>query len=429
MTGAAASTGSRSIVRTVTGANLQQLIGSAANAPIQIQQGPVTVQVGLGAFIPREALAGTGINSIEIGTRFPEQSLGSGVVFQSAAAGTVLNLMDRHSDTPALAPVVLALASAGFTFKAGVSYVLSLTGTTLSVRGSDGSSGSSQPTLSGPPDPQHAFVGALVYSASATSVRLYPKLATHVPGSSCRHGGRPAGLNLQRPSHLRRGEQPVRRRRCNRDGACLACQHRQPEANRRLQSAVGGHLFRQLHRRGERSHRLVGAGIPRRFTGATHGRVLQRHDDARCRDERRSLLSARDHRQLALRLFQHRRGHERHRFRQREERLSLPSAVINSSPDDQTSKAFAPSKLVMGLVRQAQMGTVLKYVFVPEDDSVVIGGRRYMLSMIKLGDLNLDPMRFPTRRCSGHRSSTGSSPTGTTPTSMLGTRARPSTTG
>ena len=124
VTGAAASTGSSSIVRTVTGANLQQLIGSAANAPLQIQRGPVTVQVGLGAFIPREALAGTGINSIEIGTSFPEQSLGSGVVFQSAAAGTVLNLMDRHSDTPALAPVVLALASAGFTFKAGVSYVL-----------------------------------------------------------------------------------------------------------------------------------------------------------------------------------------------------------------------------------------------------------------------------------------------------------------
>ena len=30
------------------------------------------------------------------------------------------------------------------------------------------------------------------------------------------------------------------------------------------------------------------------------------------------------------------------------------------------------------------MGTKLKYVFVPEDDSVVIGGTRYMLSVINL---------------------------------------------
>ena len=49
----------------------------------------------------------------------------------------------------------------------------------------------------------------------------------------------------------------------------------------------------------------------------------------------------------------------------------------------------------MGLVRQAQMGTGLQYVFVPEDDSVVIGGARYMLSVINLGDLDFDPNSLP----------------------------------
>jgi len=37
----------------------------------------------------------------------------------------------------------------------------------------------------------------------------------------------------------------------------------------------------------------------------------------------------------------------------------LASAVINSAPDDHSSKAFAPSKLVMGIIRQVQMGGVL----------------------------------------------------------------------
>ena len=73
----------------------------------------------------------------------------------------------------------------------------------------------------------------------------------------------------------------------------------------------------------------------------------------------------------------------------------LASVVINSSPDDQTSKAFAPCKLIMGLVRQAQMGGLLKFVFVPEDDSVVIGGTRYMLSVIELGDLDIDLSKLP----------------------------------
>ena len=49
----------------------------------------------------------------------------------------------------------------------------------------------------------------------------------------------------------------------------------------------------------------------------------------------------------------------------------------------------------MGLVRQVQMGTTLKYVFVPEDDSVAIGRTRYMFSVINLANMVGDPNTLP----------------------------------
>jgi hypothetical protein len=41
------------------------------------------------------------------------------------------------------------------------------------------------------------------------------------------------------------------------------------------------------------------------------------------------------------------------------------------------------------------VGTALQYVFVPEDDRVVIGGTRYMLSVINLDNLTFDPNSLP----------------------------------
>ena len=49
----------------------------------------------------------------------------------------------------------------------------------------------------------------------------------------------------------------------------------------------------------------------------------------------------------------------------------------------------------MGIIRQVQMGGELLYVFIPEDDSVVIGGVRYMLSVINLGAIGEDPNALP----------------------------------
>ena len=75
--------------------------------------------------------------------------------------------------------------------------------------------------------------------------------------------------------------------------------------------------------------------------------------------------------------------------------MFLASAVINSSPDDTSSKAFAPCKVLMGLVRQVRVGTATKFVFIPADDSVVIGGTRYMVSVIELDALDFDPTTRP----------------------------------
>ena len=60
-----------------------------------------------------------------------------------------------------------------------------------------------------------------------------------------------------------------------------------------------------------------------------------------------------------------------------------------------SSKAFAPEQFVLGLVRQARVGSATKYVFVPEVDSVIIGGTRYMLSVITLAELTDDPTQRP----------------------------------
>ena len=70
----------------------------------------------------------------------------------------------------------------------------------------------------------------------------------------------------------------------------------------------------------------------------------------------------------------------------------IASAVINSAPDDHSPQAFAPSKLLMGIIRQVQMGGNLVYVFIPEDDSVVIGNERYILSVINLGAIGENPI-------------------------------------
>src|SRR5208283_1881782 len=78
-------------------------------------------------------------------------------------------------------PFNFALSTAGISFNPGVSYVLSLNGVNLTSRGSDGTSVSGTLPAGANPDTSHTYVGAMVYTAGATSVPLYPLLQLTLP--------------------------------------------------------------------------------------------------------------------------------------------------------------------------------------------------------------------------------------------------------
>ena len=160
-------------------ARVQHVIGAGGNAPKAAAPGSITIQVGLTASVPREALDDTGITSFEIGTPFPEQVLGDAVAFSKLTTPVVVNLSGRRDVGPPLPPFNLPLANLGVTFRAGISYVLALTGQALSVRGSDGFTATANVTAF--KDKVHTFVGAMVYSSTDSAVKLYPKLQLALP--------------------------------------------------------------------------------------------------------------------------------------------------------------------------------------------------------------------------------------------------------
>ena len=159
---------------------IQLPVGQGGNTPTPAPVSPSFVQVELDAFIPIEALLGTGITSLPIGTAFFTQPLGDGAQFKANAPGTVLNLCDAHRDTYALTPIELSIADTGLTLTPGVQYVFNLKGTALAVRGSDGSSLSATPKVANP-DAQHNYVGAILQENGLVSVRLYPLLSLTLP--------------------------------------------------------------------------------------------------------------------------------------------------------------------------------------------------------------------------------------------------------
>ena len=389
---ATASLPPKPIIGTITGINLQQIIGGGANNPSQSQPGPVTVQAALNASVPREALSGTGITSIEIGTAFPQQSLGAGAAFESETAGTVLNLMNFSK--PALAPFNLTLAAAGIGFNAGVYYVLSLNGVNLTSRGSDGTSVSATLPASTNPDTAHTYVGAMVYTTGTTAVPLYPLLQLTLPAPSVgAHGvlqGQTYSVRLTFGDanslyDILDSTQTV-------VDSNISVPNPKPADNSTPQpgdlyfgSFIGGAsnmtvwavpVFLTVT-----PSQLPGAGFSGNMTlsaqaSGVAGYQLQITDNSLFVYSNINVDTSAVGSVSSSNVF-------------------LASAVINDSPDDQTSKAFAPCKLLMGLIRQAQMGTVLKYVFVPEDDSVIIGGVRYMLSVINLDANDDDPNSRP----------------------------------
>ena len=176
------------VISRFPGVPTQLPVGQSGNSPTLAVPSPSFVQVELNAFIPIEALLGTGITSIPIGTAFCTQPLGDGVQFQANASGTVFNLCDAHGAAYALTPIDLAIADTGLNLTAGVQYVFILKGTALAVRGSDNSTLSATPKLANP-DAQHSYVGAVLYEAGVATVRLYAILSLSLPAPAVGSNG------------------------------------------------------------------------------------------------------------------------------------------------------------------------------------------------------------------------------------------------
>lgn len=368
------------------------LIGG--HGPVRNPPSPVTLQIGLNAFIPREALSATGIVNLEVGTPFPEQSLGDGAAFEAATAGTIVNLMDKGSVKPSYPPYDLSIANAGVTFEPGLSYVLSLSGKTLTVRRPDGSTVAADVNQSPAGDAGHTFVGAMIFSAAMTTVRLYPKLQLALAAPAVgTHGvlqGAQYGVRLVIG-----------------DGHCTY------DIIDATQSAVDSDIIAPIPVPTDGSTPQQndvyfgsftgGAGqmtvwsvpvflavSPALLPGAGFNGTMVL--DAQTSGTPSYQLQIAD---SSLFVYSNINVDSSAIGSVSGNNVYLAGAVINSTPDDASSKAFAPCKMLLGLVRQVQMGTELRYVFIPEDDSVVIGGIRYLLSVINLDTLASDPNARP----------------------------------
>jgi hypothetical protein len=361
--------------------------------PVPLPKAPSTITVGLSASIPKEALTGTGISSIEIGTIFAQQNLGAGSGIQAATGGTIVNLMDRTHPNAAIVPFALTLSGLGLNFTAGITYVLSLSGGTLTARGSDQSAASVSASPQGAAG-GFTYVGSVVYSATSPTVQMYPLLQLPFTPPAVGTNGTLQGVNYNlRLTYGATGSVYDITDSGNSTVATnIAVANPVPTDK---STPAAGDLYFGSFVGGATQTTLWAVPvflnvIPSQLTGISYaGNVTLNSEssgvpsyDLNITDTSLFIYSNINVDTLAIGSVS-------------AKNVYLASAVINSAPDDITSAAFAPCKLLMGLVRQAQVGTGLQYVFVPEDDSVAIGGTRYMLSVINLGNLTLDPNSLP----------------------------------
>jgi hypothetical protein len=351
------------------------------------------VQVELNAFIPIEALLGTGITSVPIGTAFSAQPLGDGAQFEANASGTVLNLCDAHRETYALPPIDLPIADTGLSLSAGVQYVFSLQGTALAVRGSDGSTQNATPKLANP-DAQHSYVGAIMYEAKLASVRLYPILSLTLTPPAVGSSGIEQGKSYSVIFTYGANESTINILDSDQVAIVtgLAVANPKPTDNSKPQagdlyfgSFVGGAATMTVWAvpvflpvkpaaltdasfDGSMALGAVSSGLP--------AYALQITDSSLFVFTNINIDTGQAGSASLANVF-------------------IAGIAINSAPDDLSSKAFAPTQFILGLVRQARVGPDEKFVFVPETDSVVIGGKRYMLSIIELDTMTDDPTQRP----------------------------------
>jgi hypothetical protein len=369
-------------------------VGQSGNTPTPTPTAPSTVQTELEAFVPVEALTGTSIATLPIGTVFATQALGAGTAFQKATSGVVLNLCDAHRGTYALTPIDLAIADTGLALTAGLQYIFSLQGAALAVRGSDGSTLSATPPIA-KPDALHTYVGAIVYVAGLTSVRLYPILSLTLPAPAVGANGVEQGetYSLRLTYAAKQSSLDIFDVDQIQLASGLAVASPKPTDNSKPQP---GDLYFGSFVGGAANVTLLAVPVfvavaPKLLPSGTS------FDGAMTLGAVSSGLPA-----YALQItdsslfvFTNINVDTGAASTASSSNVFVAGIAINSSPDDLSAKAFAPTQFVLGLVRQAQMGAVTKFVFVPETDSVVIGGKRYMLSVIELADLTDDPSKRP----------------------------------
>jgi hypothetical protein len=368
-------------------------VGQGGNTPSTTPSAPSMVQVELEAFIPIEALAGTGIANIPNNTAFFEQTLGDGGLVKANSAGTLLNLCDAHREKPALAPIYIAIADTGLALKAGVRYVFSLKGNALAVRGEDGAALTATLNL-GVPDSKHTCVGALIASQQPASVRLYPILSLTAPapaaGSNGIVQGKPYSVGFvygskQSLINVVDEDQIV---------VAVGLMVASPQPNDNSVPQDGDLYFGSFTGGAET---MTVWAVPVFLPLAPAALKDASFDGAMTLAAASSGLTAYQLRitDSSLFVFTNINVDTNEVGSASSANVYVAGIAINSAPDDLSSKAFAPTQFVLGLVRQAMVGSATKYVFVPEVDSVIIGGTRYMLSVITLAELTDDPTQRP----------------------------------
>ncbi len=367
------------------------VIGSVANALKGAAPGPVTIQAGLTASIPREALDRTGISSLESGTPFREHALGDAGTFQALTAGRVLNLTERGDGPPALPPQDLELAGLQVKFRSGILYVLALADRTLSVRGTDGSQVSVPAKAR---DATHEFVGAMVYTTAMASVRLYPKLQLALAAPTVGTNGILQGQAYS--VRLTYGEKTSSCDFLDASQTPVASKVSVPSPAPADKSAPRpGDMYFGSFTGGDATMTVWSVPVfltvaPADLPGAgTSGTMAL---DAQVSGVPAYRLQITD---SSLFVFTNINLDTQDTGSVSTASAFLAAAVINSSPDDLSARAFAPCRVLLGLVRPVLVGSTLKFVFVPADDSIVIGATRYMVSVIEIEALGFDPARRP----------------------------------
>ena len=184
-------------------------IGAGANRPVPRTTEPTTIEVALTASVPHVVLAQTGITSVELGTVFPQQAIGSAAAFAADFPGLVLNLA-ATGEAP-LAPFEVTLAETGIEFSAGVTYTFSLEGAALSVSGSDGSSATA--TLAQAAEAGITYVGMAVYRSALTQASAVSASRADLSGAGRGCGRRAAGGGVLGSPHLRHARVQLRHHR------------------------------------------------------------------------------------------------------------------------------------------------------------------------------------------------------------------------